>query len=432
MKKSKRKAPTIIRIHGQADGNDSLLGVLSYDPKNRTSAFQWSEEAREAGVEWSPLRLPLSEQVWFSGKTEQDLGGLPGLVHDALPDGWGLLLMDRAFGRAGIRQEEVTPILRLAYLADRCWGALRFEPEWGNDLGGKKQMALTALAQEAVALDQGELREVSETLLMAGGSPHGARPKILVAINHSNDHALVGQEILPEGYRHVLVKFAAKEEDPTAPIFEYCYIEAAKMAGITTMPAEVIDLDGNFALCVDRFDRVNGQRRHVHSMGGMFHITHRAANADWINIAQALKRLNGGKGHLVEAFRRATFNTLCCVRDDHAKNHAFMRHPDGQWSMSPAYDITYCDGPGGYHTMMYSQHTGKNVSWNDLLRTAEAFSLTPDQVRDEVERCKTARDHLLVEAKSLGVDKALLDTAKRRFVEIDKSIKPGRRTRKPG
>lgn len=430
MKKKKRNTPTILRVYGQADGKEGFLGVLSYDTKSSTSAFQWSNEALEAGREWSPLRLPLSRQLWVSGKSEQDLGGLPGLVHDALPDGWGLLLMDRAFGRAGIRKEDISPLLRLAYLADRCWGALRFEPEWGDELGVKKRTALLALAQEAVAIDQGALWEVSDTLLAAGGSPHGARPKIMVAINNTHDHALVGQETLPEGYRHVLMKFAAKEEDPTAPLLEYCYIEAARLAGIAVMPAQVLDLEGQFALCVDRFDRIDGQRRHVHSLGGMLHITHRAANVDWENVAQVLTRLPGGRAHMAQAFGRATFNALCCVRDDHAKNHAFMRHPDGTWSMTPVYDITYCDGPGGYHTMMYAQHMGRNVAWDDLVKTGEAFGVTQDHILTEIEKVRTARDHLLVEAKGLGVEKALLGTIKRRFSEIDKAIKPGRRVRK--
>ena len=429
MKKGKEKLPTILRVHAQADGNDSFLGTLSYDAKARTSAFQWSEEALGARVEWSPLCLPLREQMWLSGKAEYDLNGLPGLIHDALPDGWGLLLMDRAFGRAGIRKEEITPLLRLAYLADRCWGALRFEPEWGGGSRLDKQASLMALAEEASLIDQGELREVSNTLLLAGGSPHGARPKILVAINGAHDHVLVGQEILPAGYRHVLVKFAAKDESPTAPILEYCYIRAAKMAGIATMPAEVLDLGDKFAVCVDRFDRSEGQRRHVHSLGGMLHITHRAANADWVNVAQVLKKLSGGELHMLEAFRRATFNALCCIRDDHAKNHAFMRHPDGVWSMSPAYDITYCDGPGGYHTMQYAQHTGKNVTWDDLLRTAQAFNVDQTTVLAELDNCRSARDFLLTEAKGMGVKKDELAVLRRRFLEVDKAISPGRRVR---
>ena len=430
MKKSKIKSPTLLRIHAQADGNEIFLGTISYDARHRSSAFQWSEEALIDGTEWSPVHLPLSQDLWVSGRNEHDLLGLPGLIHDALPDGWGLLLMDRAFGSAGIRREDITPLLRLAFLADRCWGALRFEPEWGSDLSSEKQTALMALADEASAIEHGEIEEVSDTLLVAGVSPHGARPKILVAINEKHDHALVGQESLPEGYRHVLVKFAAKEEPVTAPVLEYCYIEAARSIGMETMPAQILDLSGKFALCVDRFDRTDGGRRHVHSLGGMLHITHRAANADWANVAQVLDRLPGGQEHRHDAFRRAVFNALCCVRDDHAKNHAFMRHRDGRWSMAPVYDITYCDGPGGYHTMMYAQHTGKNVSWDDLLRTAAAFDLPESQVALEVGRCREARDKLILEARGLEVDKSWLKAIKRRFVEIDKSMKPTNRNRK--
>lgn len=420
------KTPTLLRVYAQADGQDVFLGTLSYDARGLSSAFQWSQEAIEVGREWSPIKLPVGPELWISGRGEADLMGLPGLIHDALPDGWGLLLMDRAFGRAGIRREEITPLLRLTYLADRCWGALRFEPEWGQDLGVKKQTALMALAKEASAIDQGQLQEVSDTLLVAGGSPHGARPKILVAINETHDHVLVGQENIPAGYRHVLVKFAAKEEQITAPILEYCYIQAAMSAHIETMPATLLDLDGKFALCVDRFDRQNGERRHVHSLSGMLHMTHRVANADWINVAQVLDKLGVGQEHYNDAFRRAVFNAVCCVRDDHAKNHAFMRHPNGNWSMAPAYDITYCDGPGGYHTMMYAQHLGKNVTWEDLERTASVFGLDHTQVIAEVQRCQQSRENLIGEAVALGVDKSWLRNIKKRFGEIDKAMTPKR------
>ncbi len=37
-------------------------------------------------------------------------------------------------------------------------------------------------------------------------------------------------------------------------------------------------------------------------------------------------------------------------RDDHAKNFAFLMDEQGQWSLSPAYDLTYSPGPGGEHS----------------------------------------------------------------------------------
>src|SRR5690606_41444023 len=52
--------------------------------------------------------------------------GLPGMISDCLPDGWGLLLMDRLFRSRGLPPP--TPLERLSFLGDRAMGALTFSP----------------------------------------------------------------------------------------------------------------------------------------------------------------------------------------------------------------------------------------------------------------------------------------------------------------
>lgn len=41
MKKGKMKAPTLLRVHGQADGNETFLGTISYDARHRSGVLQW-------------------------------------------------------------------------------------------------------------------------------------------------------------------------------------------------------------------------------------------------------------------------------------------------------------------------------------------------------------------------------------------------------
>ena len=36
-------------------------------------------------------------------------------------------------------------------------------------------------------------------------------------------------------------------------------------------------------------------------------------------------------------------------RDDHPKNFSFRLNRERQWELSPCYDLTFCDGPGGEH-----------------------------------------------------------------------------------
>ena len=61
------------------------LGTLADD--GRQVLFEYSAEARAKGLELSPLHLPLA--MPGASRGEPFFMGLPGLVADALPDGWG-------------------------------------------------------------------------------------------------------------------------------------------------------------------------------------------------------------------------------------------------------------------------------------------------------------------------------------------------------
>ena len=56
-----------------------------------------------------------------------------GLFDDSLPDGWGLLLMDRSFRNQGFDIEQITALDRLAFLGNATMGALVYEPASGPE-----------------------------------------------------------------------------------------------------------------------------------------------------------------------------------------------------------------------------------------------------------------------------------------------------------
>ena len=51
-----------------------------------------------------------------------------------------------------------------------------------------------------------------------------------------------------------------------------------------------------------------------------------------------------------EQFRRMTFNIIARNQDDHVKNIAFLMDKPGNWSLSPAFDMTYSFRPSGEWT----------------------------------------------------------------------------------
>src|SRR6185503_3930362 len=72
------------------------------------------------GLALSPLKLPV--RPGLIEHVDRAFGTLPGLIDDSLPDGWGLLLMDRMFRRRGVDPATISPLDRLSYLGTRTMG----------------------------------------------------------------------------------------------------------------------------------------------------------------------------------------------------------------------------------------------------------------------------------------------------------------------
>jgi serine/threonine-protein kinase HipA len=156
-------------------GERWLLGTLA--EHQGEVLFEYAPSALQAGLELSPLHLPLRSGSF--GRFPAHFSGLPGLLADALPDGWGMLLMDKLFRKHGLDPRRISILQRLAFIGDRAIGALSFVPAQELPLSQPDQQLLQ-LAQEAQQVLQG--REIADLqqLAMLGGSPHGARPKVLL------------------------------------------------------------------------------------------------------------------------------------------------------------------------------------------------------------------------------------------------------------
>lgn len=107
-------------------GERWVLGTLA--AHQRTMLFEYSPDALRRGLELSQRHLKLRPEAYGDFPAFQH--GLPGLIADCLPDGWGLLLMDRFFKKRWNRDAyQITALDRLAFLGNRTMGALIFEPE---------------------------------------------------------------------------------------------------------------------------------------------------------------------------------------------------------------------------------------------------------------------------------------------------------------
>jgi serine/threonine-protein kinase HipA len=75
-------------------------------------------------------------------------------------------------------------------------------------------------------------------------------------------------------------------------------------------------------------------------------------------------------------FRRMAFNVLAHNRDDHLKNHAFLMDAGGGWRLSPAYDVSFSDGPGGEHHLAIAGE-GRRPGRKHVEAVGQALGMKP-------------------------------------------------------
>ncbi|SNY05735.1 serine/threonine-protein kinase HipA [Pseudomonas sp. LAMO17WK12:I6] len=311
--------------------------------------FEYSDEAKKRGLELSSLKLPL-QGAKLSRDFPQHQLGLPGPVYDSLPDGWGMLLMDRLFKRRGLNPARIGPLERLAYIGNNAMGSMSFKPVAPDVLEPQMHVPIELLAAEVQQVLKGEGGELLQKLLLVGGSPQGARPKALVY--RDPDTGTFTTAATPD-FEAWLVKFPAQHEHPEVCAIEMVYAECLRLCGIQTPDTQYFSLsDGMAAFASKRFDRQDGLRVPMQSLAAFTGADFRSPGAlDYVNFLRATQRCTNDVREKARAFERAVFNVAFHNRDDHPKNFAYTMSRTGDWKLAPAYDVTFCEGPGGYHQM---------------------------------------------------------------------------------
>ncbi len=357
--------------------------------KGREILFEYDGAFLATKLELSPVHLPLAPGV-FVGQSNV-LDGLMGVFDDSLPDGWGRLLIDRRAAELGLSVRSLSPLDRLTLVGARSMGALVYEPEIA--LEDPTIVRLAELARETETVLKGTSGADLEQLIAIGGSPKGARPKVLLQLSPTGEMHFGAKTIEP-GFTAWLVKFRAKQDDPYSASLEHSYFLMAKAAGLDVPRTQVLGKakrdPGYFA--IERFDRVGAMRRHAHTLGGLLHLSHGYVALDYRDLLKLTRKLTRNEAAVAEMFRRACFNVFAHNRDDHTRNFAFVMDERGSWQPSPAYDLTFTDGPGGEHTMLIAGE-GRAPSKEHLLKLAKECGLKHadeivDQVRAAVNRFK--------------------------------------------
>ncbi len=325
-------------------GQRWLLGTLG--DNGRELLFEFSSEALVKGIELSPRHLKLRPQAYADFPAHQHR--LPGLIADALPDGWGMLLMDRLFAASGLDRRLITPLDRLAFIADRAMGALAFQPA-SNIALPPADLALLTLAKEIRAVVTDKDSTALKQLVLLGGSPHGARPKALVQYELASDR--ISTHPLAVGMPW-LIKFPAKHEHKEVCAIEHLYAQLARLCQLDMPATQYFDIDKSLAAFgIARFDRHDGMRVPVHSLAGALHADFRIPGADYQTFLRITRALTHSEREVEKAFERCVFNVIFNNRDDHTKNFAYRMDAHFNWKLAPCYDLSYNEGAGGEHQM---------------------------------------------------------------------------------
>jgi len=86
----------------------------------------------------------------------------------------------------------------------------------------------------------------------------------------------------------------------------------------------------------------------MQSLCALAHFDFNSAGAYFYEQALlTIRQLNLPMAAVEEQFRRMAFNIIARNQDDHVKNITFLMDKAGQWSLAPAFDVTYSYNPSG-------------------------------------------------------------------------------------
>ena len=392
--------PLHVSLHWDSD-DIQPVGRLAY--RDHIAYLEFDPAFLMAGLDLSPvhhktiagLQRPYDPEVF---------AGLHGIFNDSLPDGWGRLLVDRRARQLGIEPSTLTPLDRLACVGNNGIGALCYAPSTNIWETAKDDLDLDQLAADAKRVLEGDISDVLLALGQVGGSPGGARPKALIALNEDG-HAVHGIDETSEGYEHYLVKFPGVDDPNDIAAIEMAYADMAKEAGVIMPETKLLEGgEGKSYFAARRFDRNGKQRVHVQSASGLLYTDIRIPALDYTDLIMLTRNITRDQRECKAMFTLAVFNVLAHNRDDHARQFSFLMERNGAWRMAPAYDLTWSFGPGGEHSSSVLGH-GKNITRDHLIELGKKADMKKPEIINVIERAQEAISKWEIFANSYGTSR---------------------------
>ena len=272
---------------------------------------------------WLSTGYSIDPTIEFSSNTQRTKD-IPPCLRDIIPDRCGSVIQKRRLGYTPSSLE----LLLGANDAIRE-GSLRVKvkDKFVNTFSQTYDLSsLEILILASFHVEQGcSSEEDLDLLYSVSATVGGVRPKVCLEI---------------EGKQYIAKLPSFKDNALQVSRIERLYLDLAKTADIKACSSKVIETKFGDVLLLPRFDR-NTNNTRIPFMSAMTALglseNDELDNYSYVDLA--MSDFMTSKEQKQELFRRMLFNGLFGNTDDHLRNHGFLRI-NGEWQLSPAYDLT--------------------------------------------------------------------------------------------
>jgi serine/threonine-protein kinase HipA len=336
-----------------------------------------------------PLPLSLNLPVQFTDLAYiQPAGGalevlnfdLPPFLFDLVPQGRGRALLTRELRLADGDGIELALLMAGAFNPIGCLrltSAVAFYRSFVDREDTGRGWGSGVELEDIVNHSEGFLHQLSLHALLASGTTgaQGAAPKFLLTQDREGlwfpDMALDDAQAA----QHWLVKLprGRKDEDRLVLRNEAAYLRVAQACGLRLHAAPELH---NEMLFVRRFDRQvdeHGQvcRLHQESLASLAKLKGFAPATSHNELLQALRsHVTDPATETIEYLKREALNQALRNTDNHARNTAVQRCPDGRIQLTPVFDFApmYKDPEMIPRAVHWTDHEGLRVeSWPAIM-----------------------------------------------------------------
>lgn len=342
-----------------------------------------------------------------------------GIFMDSCPDRWGQTLMQR---REDIEAKEAarkpktlgTWDFLLGVQDVSRMGALRFSRPGEQLFLANETLSVPPLTSIA------ELQAAA--LAITGGNPGGldkikAWLKIIVAPGSSLGGAQPKANVLDNDKNLWIAKFQSSDDDRDFGLWEKLLHDLARDCGINVPESKILKVGSKYhTFLVKRFDRSGPDRRFFASAMTMLGRSE-GDDASYPELAEFISSSCDSEhidSNLKELFTRVAFNVATGNRDDHLRNHGFMKTSDG-WQMSPAFDMNPSFKKDG-HVLALNAYD-RQPDLNVVLSTADDYRLSADNASRIIANVCRVVKSWRGRAKKLGLSAHECSTAEHLFID---------------